>query len=144
MKIIFLIAILFLLVGCAQIAPQVTKFDMQNYNTNKQFAKDSLKTWSFNSGFITCAGLSNKVIFPIKSADEVRAILANPNITLGLAELDQIAKDLKDETGQPYWKDEDERLGCTLGIKARVSVMSAVSIGKLFPTLQPYLSLIFP
>lgn len=133
------IAIAFLFVaGCSSISTQTIKLDSENYEANKTLARETLKTWSFNSGFITCAGLTDKMKFPILSASEARALLQNSQIALGIAELDEIAKK------RASWSDEDYDYGCSLGIKARVGSLAAIDILKLFPTVSPYLKAVFP
>ncbi len=125
------------LAACAA-SPQIIKFDKQNYDANLALAKETLKTWSFNSGFISCVGLADKIKFPINTAGEAKAILQSSQITLGIAELDEIAKK------RGVWLDEDYDYGCTLGIKARTATLATIDILKLFPTIAPYITGIFP
>jgi PIN domain nuclease of toxin-antitoxin system len=127
----------FLFFGCS-LGKQIIKLDQQNYEANKTLAKETLKTWSFNSGFITCAGFADKIKFPVTTASEARALLQNSQITLGLAELDEIAKK------RGFWIDEDYDYGCSLGIRARTAVLAVTDILKLFPTIAPYVGGIIP
>jgi len=137
LRISVMFLILIMLVACGA-SPQIIKFDKENYNANLALAKETLKTWSFNSGFISCVGLADKMKFPINSAGEARSILQSSQITLGIAELDEIAKK------RGVWSDEDYDYGCTLGIKARTATLATMDILKLFPTIAPYITGIFP
>ncbi len=131
----FVVALMctFLLAGCSSINPAITKFDIANYEANKQLAKDQLKTWSFNSGFIMGLGLTNKVAFPIASAGDLRAVINSPAVVMAIVDLDEVCKKLG------YWKDEDFDLGFSLGAKVRGGSQAAIEFIKdFFPDLMKY------
>ena len=140
-KIKFIIPVLLIclmLGACASINPQISKFDLANYEANKQLAKDQLITWSFNSGFISGMGLTNKIAFPIKNGEELRAIINSPTALLALNDLDEICKKLG------YWKDVDFDLGFSLGTKVRAGSQVAIQFVKdFFPQLMKYAPILF-
>jgi len=126
------------LFSCASVNPQITKFDLANYEANKQLAKDGMVTWSFNSGFIAGLGLTNPIAFPIKNSDELRAVINSPATVLALNDLDVICKKLG------YWKDEDFDLGFSLGAKVRAGSQAAIQFVKdWFPQLMKYAPMLF-
>ena len=139
MKKIFLLVLFFAFsMGCASINPQITKFDKENYKANKQLAKDQMETWSLSSGFILGMGLTNPIAFPIKSGDELRAIMNSTPIVLAIADLDQICKKLG------YWNETDYDLGYALGAKTRLGSQAAIQMVRdFFPELMKYAPAVF-
>jgi hypothetical protein len=130
--------IISLCVGCASINPQITKVDMANYEANKQLAKDQMKTWSLNSGFILGMGLTNKIAFPITSSDQLRAVITSSSVILAMNDLDVICKKLG------YWNDEDYDLGYSLGAKVRLGSQVMIQMVRdLFPELMKYAPALF-
>jgi uncharacterized protein YceK len=130
--------ILLLATGCASINPQITKFDKENYKANKQFAKDQMETWSLSSGFILGMGLTNPIAFPIKSGDELRAVINSTPIILAIADLDRICKKLG------YWNELDYDLGYALGAKTRLGSQAAIQMVRdFFPELMKYAPAVF-
>jgi len=139
-KIRFIIPILLglMLVSCASVNPQISKFDLANYEANKQLAKDQLTTWSFNSGFISGLGLTSKIAFPIQDSAGLRAIINSPTALLALNDLDEVCKKLG------YWKDIDFDLGFSLGAKVRAGSQVAIDFVKdFFPHLMKYAPFLF-
>ena len=135
---VVMILMMVILAACSSINPQISKFDLANYEANKQLAKDQLTTWSFNSGFITGLGLTSKIAFPIKNGEELRAVINSPMALLALNDIDEICKKLK------YWKDEDFDLGFSLGAKVRAGSQIAIQFVKdFFPQLMQYAPLLF-
>jgi hypothetical protein len=126
-----LISVLFLL-GCAQ----TIKWDQKAYAEHKAVAVQGVTTWSFNSGFYSCALASQQVIFPttIKNAADLQAFINNPTTTLGIAQLDQITRDLG------KWSEEDYRLGCFQGTKTRMTLAEVIAGIKAFwPQAAPFM-----
>ena len=129
---ILLVVSLFAFTGCASVSKQIQKFDRSNYNANIKLGAQMLDHWSFNCGFIDGTGATSKVRFPIVLQDgaEARAFLANPAISLGIAEMTEIAKKAKCGT-EICWKDEDYYKGFALGYGVRLGVQSAIEVAKL-------------
>jgi len=99
-------------------------------------AEQGVKTWSFNSGFYTCALGATQIIFPValENSADLQAFLQNPTVILGVAQLDQIAR----EEGK--WSDHDFRLGCFQGTKAKMTVAEIIAGVKAFyPQAAPFL-----
>jgi hypothetical protein len=95
-----------------------------------------VKTWSFNSGFFTCALGAAPVTFPanLKNASDLQALVNNPTVTIGIAQLDQLTR------GLGKWSDEDFQLGCFQGTKSRMTVAQILAAVKAFyPQAAPYL-----
>jgi hypothetical protein len=135
---LILAAISFCLVSCASINPQISKWDLANYEANKQLAKDGMKTWSLNSGFIVGLGLTDPIKFPITSAGQIRAILNSPEIALALTDLDEVVKK------QGKWSPDDYDLGFFLGTKVRAGSQAAIQFVKDFmPQLMQYAPMLF-
>jgi hypothetical protein len=138
MKVLLVCFVLVFLVGCGGINPAITKFDKENYEANKQLAIDQMKTWSFSSGVLLGMGLTNKVSFPIKSGEELRAVLTSPAIVLAITDLDTVCKKLG------YWKEDDYDLGFSLGAKIRAGSQVAIQFVKdFFPDLMKYAPALF-
>jgi uncharacterized protein YceK len=138
MKICIAILLCLMLVGCASVGPQISKFDLQNYKANKQLALDGMKTWSLNSGFIAGLGLTNPIAFPITTNDQLRAVINSPATVLALADLDAVVKK------QGKWSDEDYDLGLFLGTKVRAGSQAAIQFVKDYlPQLMEYAPMLF-
>ena len=141
MKKLMIIALLLpvLFCGCATVA----KWDTQAYTENKNFAISTMRTWSFNSGFYSCGLLAQKLTFPmtIKNAADLQFVFQNPTVILGISQLDEIAKTSNDpKTGKIYWSEDDYNLGCSLGIKSRVTISEVMAVIKAFyPAASAYL-----
>jgi len=126
------------LVSCASINPKITKFDLENYEANKQMAKDGMKTWPLASGIIVGMGLTSPVQFPINDSSGLRPVLTNPAIILALTDLDDVCKRLG------YWNEEDYWLGFSLGAKIRAGSQVAIQFVKdFFPELMKYAPVLF-
>lgn len=135
---VIVLAVVLTLSGCASLNPQISKFDLANYEANKQLAVDQMKTWSFNSGFIGGLGLTNKIAFPIRSAGELRAVINSPTVLLAIVDLDEVCKKLG------YWRDLDYDLGFSLGAKARGGSQAAIEfVRSFFPQLMRYAPALF-
>ncbi len=130
--ILILLIFLFSLLGCAEII----KFDQQNYEQNKALTLQQLKTWSFNSGFFTCAMLAEPIVFPttVRNYSDLNRLVQNPSVLTGMVRLDAIARE------QGTWSDEDYRLGCFQGTEIRMTVSQVIEIIRVaYPQAAPYL-----
>jgi len=126
------------LAGCASINPKISKFDLENYEANRQLAKDGMRTWSLSSGIITGMGLTSPIKFPIQDSSSLRPILTSPAIVLALSDLDDVCRKLG------YWNEEDFLLGFSLGAKIRAGSQVAIQFVKDFlPELMQYAPFLF-
>ncbi len=141
---ILILAILLLICGCAQVAPQIIKFDEEYHQAILSVARTRIKYVSCDIGLIDGLGIASSADFPIMSGDQARAILQNPGISIALGEVKQIAKVTMDENGIAYWKPRDYSECKVLGLGYRVAALSVIDIVKLFPALAPYLAVFGP
>jgi hypothetical protein len=129
---IIVVLVIPILLGCAQ----TIKWDQEMYTEHKAAAVQSVATWSFNSGFYSCALAAQQVTFPttIKNSAELQAFINNPTTTLGIAQLDQITRQLG------KWSDEDYNLGCFQGTKTRMTLAEVIAGIKAFwPQAAPFM-----
>jgi hypothetical protein len=133
------------LVGCASVSPQVVRFDKTTHENILKVAKERIKWVSCDIGLIDGLGIAVAAEFPIWDANEARAILTNPGISLALGEIRQIAQDNTDpETQKPYWKPIEYDLCKVEGLGWRAAALGTIDILKLFPQLLPYLAIFGP
>jgi hypothetical protein len=138
LRLITIVIICLMLVGCASLGPQISKFDLANYKANKQLALDGMTTWSLNSGFITGLGLTNPIAFPITTNAQLKAVINSPAAVLALSDLDAVVK------RQGKWSDVDFDLGFFLGTKVRAGSQAAIQFIKDYlPQLMEYAPMLF-
>lgn len=128
-----LVILLFIfLAGCSQ----SIVWDQQNYTDHKALAIQKVATWSFNSGFFTCAIGASSITFPttLKNAADFQALVSNPTTTMGITQLDEIVRRLG------KWSQEDFDLGCFQGTQTRMTAAQIIAAIKvLYPQAAPYL-----
>lgn len=118
--------------GCAK----SIKWDQQNYIDHKALAIQKVSTWSFNSGFFSCAIAAAPITFPttIKNSTDLQALVNNPATTMGLGQLDDLTRKLG------KWNDQDYWLGCFQGTQSRLTISQIVQMIKvLYPQASGYL-----
>lgn len=121
-----------ILLGCAE----SIKWDQQNYTDHKALAIQKVATWSFNSGFFTCAIGASSITFPqtVKNAADLQVLIQNPVTTMGISQLDEITRKLG------KWSEEDYNLGCFQGTQSRMTAAQIIAAIKvLYPQAAPYL-----
>lgn len=132
MKLILISLLAMVMCGCAQ----MIKWDQSMYQSHKDLAIQRVTTWSFNSGYFTCALGGTQITFPatLKNAAELQALFQNPVFLLGIAQQDEIAK------AEGEWNESDYRLGCFQGTTSKMAASELIAALRAFcPQCVPYL-----
>lgn len=130
MIMVIILSIFMVVTGCAQMA----KIEKKTYDEGMKYSLGTMKAWSYYSGFYTCGMGGTQVVFPVtvKNAADLQAILQNPVVLTGIAQLDDLARKTNDPTTNlPFWKDYDWTLGCSSGLKGRMTVSEVINIIKV-------------
>jgi uncharacterized protein YceK len=138
---IFLIMVALMLSGCATVTPEMIKIEKDVHESIVQTAKLRMEYISCDLGLIDGLGIANIVDFPIQTAEGARAILANPAISLTLAEMKGIARRVKKPDGQVYWDDNTYDMCKVTGLSYRALALSTIDVLRLFPQLVPYMAI---